>query len=463
MRTPHRLAAGLGALALVLSLAGVATADRWVPGAPTAAPQAPKVTAVPSSVTLACPGGIADPYTLGASSATASAWTSTGPATGGTAPTTLTSTAKDGHLDVPSGVVVAGQGGGELRGLSLTACTAPSGDQWVAAGSTEVGEDLILVLSNPSSVPSVVTVSEIGATGPSSTGAQSVTVPAGAVTAVMPAGWFPDESRPALHIVADGPGVSAWLQTSGLSGEVPTGATWVPTMRAATHLVIPGVSAGTSATLRIAVPGSTGAHVKVSVADENGTTALPGGELDVDATTTLDLDLSGIPAASTLVVDADVPVLAQATMREDGQGYASTGAKWASRGVATPSLAVTTVDLPARDTLLGLVDTQLGASPLRNTAQKTSSGTGALTATLVLADAGGAGASVDLGGTTVKVRAGGSVRTDLPSTATTLTASSAIHAAVVVTAQTPTGPVTGVWPLGSSGLAPLDAHVDVRP
>lgn len=466
MTTVRRLVAPACSLVLVLGLGAVASLDQWGPSAQDGSgmPAAPEVTAQPTSLTLACPGGITDPYTLGASSESASAWTTTGPGSGGAAPTTVTATAQDGHLDVPSGVVVAGQGGGDLRGLSLTACTAPSGDQWVAAGSTEVGEDLVLVLSNPSEVPSVVTVSEIGATGASTTSAQSVTVPAGQVIAVMPAGWFSDESRPALHIVADGPGVSAWLQTSGLDGETPTGATWAPTTQAGTHLVIPGVSAATSASLRIAVPGEKTAHVKVSVADENGTSALPGGELDVDASTTLDLDLTGIPqAASTLVVDADVPVVAQTTMREDGTTYGTDSGTWSARWVATPSLALTSVDLPSLDTLLTLVDAQLTATPLRATTQDSESGSGELTAALVLADAGTSGATVQVGGTSVEVPAGGSVRTDLPARASTLTASSQVHAAVVVTAQTPTGPLTGVWPLGSSGVASLSAQVDVRP
>ena len=454
------------ALLAVLGLGAAASLDEWAPASGQATPAAPEVTAVPTSVTLACPGGITDPYTLGATSETASAWTSIGPSGGGEAPTTVTATATDGRLEVPSGVVVAGQGGGELRGLSLTACTAPSSDQWVAAGSTEVGEDLVLVLSNPSQVASVVTVSEIGATGASTTAAQTVTVPAGQVVAVMPAGWFADESRPALRIQADGPGVSAWVQTSGLDGETPTGATWAPTTKADTHLVIPGVSAATSASLRIAVPGDDTAHVRVSVAGETGTTALPGGELDVDASTTLDLDLdlAGIPqAASTLVVDADVPVVVQATMREDGEAYGSGSGTWSARWVASPSVALTSVELPARDTVLSLVDTQLSASPLRSTSQDSASGSGGLTATLVLTDAGTGGATVQVGGATVEVPAGGSVDAELPAAASTLSASSPVHAALVVTAQTPTGPLGGVWPLGSSGIASLSARVDVRP
>ena len=452
------------ALVLVLGLAAVGGADRWSPAAEREAPAAPEVTAVPTSLTLACPGGFTDPYTLGASSEKASAWTSTGPVGGGQAPTTVTATATGSHLDVPSGVVIAGQGGGELRGLSLTACTQPSTDQWLAVGSTEVGEDLVLVLSNPSQVPSIVTVSEVGATGASATAAQTVTVPAGQVIAVMPAGWFADESRPALHIRADGPGVSAWMQTSGLDGETPTGATWAPTTRPGTHLVIPGVSGATTASLRIAVPGDAAAHVKVSVMGEAGTTALPGGELDVDASTTLDLDLAGIPrTASTLVVDANEPVVAQVTMHEDGKAYGSGSGTWSARWVASPSVALTQVEVPARDTVLGLADTQLRAAPLRATSQDSASGSGELTATLVLADAGTGGASVQVGDTSVTVPAGGSVNIELPAGASTLSASSPVHAALVVTAQTPTGPLGGVWPLGSSGIASLSARVDVQP
>lgn len=479
------LAVGVS-VAMAASLVAVGTADLWVPGPGDQDPDLPAYSVAPSSMTLACAPGIEDPYDAGATVAPGAAWSSQGSVTTGATPS-LSVAARDGSVSVPSGVMVAGQGGGELRGLSLLPCTAPTSDQWVAAGSTAVGEDLLLVLSNPSTVASQVSVTSYGASGESQDAPQSVNVPAGQVVVLVPATWFPDEDRPAFRITADGPGVSAWVQSSGLDGEVPTGVGTAPATTADTDLVLPGVSAGSGASVRLVVTGDQTAKVSLGVSDASGVTGLAGAEdLEVDPGVPLDVDLSGIPADPvSLVVTSDVPVVATADVRGTGAAWPDSDQEWGSRTLVVPSTATTGVDLPGADDLSGLVEEQFGAEVLRATSVETASGGGDVKVQLLLSAPAGQGATVEVGGaggesgqsgesgesggadgsrgTSVDVSAGGSVTVDLPGAAGPLSADHPVHVALVVTAGTPTGDQMAVWPLGTTGIDSLDVAVDVGP
>jgi len=362
-------------------------------------------------------------------------------------------------------VVVAGQGGGELRGLALLPCTAPTSDQWVAAGSTVVGEDLLLVLSNPSTVSSQVSVTSYGASGKSPDAPQSVNVPAGRVVVVAPATWFPDEERPAFHVVADGPGVSAWVQTSGLDGEVPTGVGAAPATTAGTDLVLPGVGAGSGASVRLVAPGDQTATVSLGVSDDTGVTPLAGAEdLEVDPGVPLDVDFSGVPADPvSLVVSSDVPVVATADVRGTGASWPDSDQEWGSRTLVVPSTAATDVDLPGVQDLSRLVEEQFGTDVVRATSVETPSGGGDVKAQLVLSAPTDQGATVEIGGSGVDVPAGGSTTVDLPGAEGALSADHPVHVALVVTAGTPTGDQVAVWPLGTTGIDSLDVAVDVGP
>lgn len=453
-------------VALVASLAAVGTADLWTPTPGGGVPDLPTVAVAPTSVTLACAPGTDDPSDAGATLAPGADWSSRGAVSGTGAPS-LTVRASDptGTLDVPTAVVVAGQGGGELRGLSLLPCTAPTSDQWVAAGSTEVGEDLLLVLSNPSTSASQVTITSYGASGRSQDAAQSVNVPAGQVVVLVPATWFPDEDRPSFHLVADGPGVSAWVQSSGLDGEVPTGLSSAAATQPGTDQVLPGVSAGSAATLRLVVPGDEGAHVSVAVSGSKGVEPLAGAEdLEVDAGVPLDVDLTGIPDdPSALVVTSDVPVVATAEVRTQGAAWPDSDQKWGGRTLVVPSTPTTSVDLPGAEVLSGLVEDQLTTDPLRATTVGTDSGGGDVAARLLVTAPADTAATVDVAGTTVDVPAGASVLTDLPADAGQLTSDVAVDVALVVRAGTPTGDLSAVWALGSAGIDTGDVAVDLQP
>lgn len=466
LRGHPRVSAALTCALAVAALAAVGTSDLWVPAPAGAALQLPTYSVAPSSMTLACAPGVEDPYDSGASVADGTQWSSRGQVTTGVTPFLTVSAAEgDGSGTVPSAVTVAGQGGGELRGLALLPCTAPTSDQWVAAGSTAVGEDLLLVLSNPSAVPARVTVDSYGATGRSQDAPQSVTVPAGEVAVLVPATWFPDEDHPVFHVTADGPGVSAWVQSSGLDGEVPTGTSGVPATSAGTDLVLPGVSAGTGATVRLLVPGDRGATVSLGVSGKSGTSALAGADdIEVDPGVPLDVDLSGIPGEDvSLVVTSDQPVVAMADIGGTGEEWPDSDQKWGSRTLVVPGTPVTALDLPGSGDVVDAVEGQLGAAVLRATSVQTESGGGDSHIRLLLSAPDGPAATVTVGGKPVEVPGGATVSVDLPARAAHLGADRAVRAAIVVTATTPTGAQTAVWPLGTTGVNALDVPVDLRP
>ncbi|MDN6794598.1 MAG: DUF5719 family protein [Propionibacterium sp.] len=465
MSTVRSRVVGIGVgVAMTASLVAVGTADLWVPAPGDRDPVLPTQRVSPSSMTLACAPGIGDPYDAGASLAPGSHWASRGTISSGAAPS-LTAMATAGATGIPSTLVVAGQGGGELRGLATLPCTAPATEQWIAAGSTAVGEDLLLVLSNPSGVASQVSISSYGAAGPSEDSPQSVNVPAGQVVELVPATWFPDQDRPAFRISADGPGVSAWVQSSGLDGEVPTGVGAAPASAPGTDLVLPGVRAATSASVRLVVPGEDTAHVSLGVSGESGMEPLAGAEnLEVEAGTPLDVDLTGVPdAPSTLVVTSDAPVVAMADMRTEGSTWPDSDQRFGARTLVVPSTATTAVDLPSLGDLQDLVKEQLGATVMRATTVSTPSGGTNVKARVVLSAPSGNAATVSLGTTGVDLPAGATMVVDLPTQAGSLSSDRAVHAAVVVDADTPTGPLGSVWPLGTTGISSLELAVDIAP
>jgi hypothetical protein len=276
--------------------------------------------------------------------------------------------------------------------------------------------------------------------------------------------------------------------------------TWAASTRAATRLALPGVSADTengTASVRLGVPGADAATVTVSVSGPEGTQALPGArDIQIDAGTTLDLDLAGLAEAAgagadggtaqsgeetgeggasgalTLLVDSDVPIVATAMETTRGEAWPDSDSTWIARTAVAPTTALTQARLPGAGTLADLIGQQMAASPGRPTTVSTPSGAGDVTVRLVLANTGDEDVGVSLDGdgadTAVDVAAGATVEVDLPDEASALSVGAApaqgtVHAAVVATVDTPTGHVSAVWPLGAAGLATQSMPVSVGP
>ena len=495
-----------------IAVAIVASASMWVSSAPATVDGVPQ-SAHPAQVQLACPSGIVDPFET-TNVAAGTTWSSLATAPVSPAPASVTG---QGGV-IPTALTLAGQGGGELAGLSAVGCAAPRTSQWIATGATTAGADMVLILSNPGPTASVVSIDGYGASGPLNAAPRQVTVPAHSSASVLLAGWFPDESALAVHVRADGGGVAAWAQASLMNGEIPQGTTLASAVVPATTQTILGVDPKGTSLLRLASP-SGEAHVSVSVADSTGVHPLAGGEATVAEGTTLDMPLDGASSDSTpitLIVTSDHEVVAQTTTITLGAPWAERASAWIMRSNATPATALTEATIPGATQIEGMGRQVLSSTPIRATSLATNSGVTNVRASLLLyapapptqaslndqgsassdapspsatpdiwaspspsagqsgtnqsgdeedAQSSGTSAStpgavaVRVGGRTVYVAPGIPTLVDLPDNGTTLSADSPIQAAVVVSADTAVGRMTTTWNVGTEGISAVSGAI----
>jgi Family of unknown function (DUF5719) len=236
---------------------------------------------------------------------------------------------------------------GNLRALVATACTAPDSDSWLVGGATVSGERLRLLLANPASSPAVVDIDVLGPDGrvPAPSG-EGVVVPAGREVPIFIDALAPGLDRVAVHVTTRSGRVRATLHDSLLRGLAPGGADDVPAAAAAAkQQVVPGVSlvngyaksaddpaAAGSTSVRVAVPGSEEAVVRVQLLDSSGAVELPrAAVVNVPAGGVADVPISGIPSGTyTAIVDADVPVVAGARIGRGDPAAAVSEFGWAA-------------------------------------------------------------------------------------------------------------------------------------
>jgi len=218
---------------------------------------------------------------------------------------------------------------GDLRGMVAGPCAAPAIEHWLVGGSTAVGSSGRLVLQNPGRTPATVTLEAWGASGPVVLGSQSlVVVPPGEQVVTMLEAIAPDQSRLVLHVTAEGGRVGAYVQHHRIEGLVPAGADLVVGggAPAATTAVSGVVSTGEAVDdphaprLDLLTPGDRSGMATLAVLGPDGPVRLRGGEevaLEPGQVTTL--PLGGLPeGVYTVVVDADVPVVAGAAVDRKG-------------------------------------------------------------------------------------------------------------------------------------------------
>lgn len=174
----------------------------------------------------------------------------------------------------------------DFRGFTAASCDEPSGSIWLVGGAMTVGRSTVLLLANPTDVPSRVSLEIFGEDGPVfAPGMSGIDVPAGGQRVVSLAGFAPGVASPVVHVTARGGRVVADLQQSIVRGLDAVG---VETIGGgsdpSSSLVIPGVrivdTIGTNRAsaladwqdigpvIRLAVPGDAGGRATVRVVPE---------------------------------------------------------------------------------------------------------------------------------------------------------------------------------------------------
>jgi hypothetical protein len=235
-----------------------------------------------------------------------------------------------GGATFATGTVASVTTDGDLRGMVAGPCAAPAVEHWLVGGNTAVGSSGRLVLQNPGRTPASVTLEAWGASGPVVLGSQSlVVVPPGEQVVTMLEAIAPDQSRLALHVTAEGGRVGAYVQHHRIEGLVPAGADLVVGGGAPSATTeVSGVTSTGEAVddlhaprLDLLTPGDRAGTANLTVLGPDGPVLLRGGEevaLEPGQVTTL--PLGGLPeGAYTVVVDADVPVVAGAAVDRKGR------------------------------------------------------------------------------------------------------------------------------------------------
>ena len=242
-------------------------------------------------------------------------------------------------VTAPSGVVNQGSqllnasqfqnaAGATLRGLAATNCQLPTNDIWLLGGSTTTGREALLILRNTTQVDSTVSLeifSEAGSVD--APGLNGIAVVAGKTTVVPLAGVVPKTKSFAVHVMANGGAVAAWIQQRTVRGLSAGGVDYVsPSPEFAKQQVIPGVfirgaaqSAKLRATsadfsdlvpvLRVFVPGAGNATVTAQIIGSTASTFGTVIRTSVNAGSVADIEIPGLKDGNYVaVVSADVEI-----------------------------------------------------------------------------------------------------------------------------------------------------------
>ena len=268
------------------------------------------------------------------------------PAAGGAAaPEVLTVSPAEGAL--VGGAQLQDVDAPDFSGLAAASCAEPSGSVWLVGGATTVGRTTLLLLANPTEVPSRVSLEIFGEDGQvSAPGMSGIEVPANGQRVLSLAGFAPGLVSPVVHVTARGGRVAAALQHSIVRGLDAVG---VETVGGGADpdasVVVPGVrildTVGTNRAgaladwqdvgpvVRIVVPGETAGRATVRVVPQTEGALGTSFDLQLEPGTVTEMPLdAGAPEGGegevgdegdahgltdgtyTVYVDADVPLVA---------------------------------------------------------------------------------------------------------------------------------------------------------
>ena len=245
-----------------------------------------------------------------------------------------------------AGVQVTRATGGVNRSLAATGCATPGTQFSFVGGSTQVGDELRLVLTNIDDSVASVDVNLLGPKGPVSTpGSNGLLVEPHSRLALDLAKLGPGQPHLTTLVTAVTGRVAAAVLTTHREGDIAKGEEWIPDSGPSSRRsVVPGlVSDATRQTLVLANPGADAANVSLQLVTKSGTVVPTNANaLVVPPTSVFSVDVT--PAlkghSGALIVTADTPVLAGVS-----QEFASTEAQpadisWSGQTGSLTSAAV---------------------------------------------------------------------------------------------------------------------------
>ena len=130
-----------------------------------------------------------------------------------------------------------------IKGLLAAPCLRPQSEFWLVGGSTVVGREALLVLTNPTSIDSTVDLQIFTENGSSaSAGLTGIAVPANEATVVPISAFVLRAESIAVHVLSRGGSITALIQQKAIRGNSASGADYVaPAPTASTKAVIPGI------------------------------------------------------------------------------------------------------------------------------------------------------------------------------------------------------------------------------
>lgn len=278
-------------------------------------------------------------------------------------------TAEAGEL-VATGGLAAGLSGTQLwlgtqeqqTGLALTPCGQALDSAWLLAGGAQPGRAERLVLINPGRAPISVDVRVWGSAGSvngeeGDPGSQIALEP-GERRIVLLDALGPGVAAPAVHVVATGGPVTAYLGDRWLEGTADQG--WelsVPTQEPASSHVIPAViasepneeaaSEAKPATLRVAVPGAESAVLQLQALTDRGPVDLPTDITVLPAEQVTDVELDDLPTGThALAVDSDEPVVLSLQLSSSASNEGRSDIAWVPATEPIAGIAGTALPQP---------------------------------------------------------------------------------------------------------------------
>ena len=130
-----------------------------------------------------------------------------------------------------------------IRGLLATPCLRPQSEFWLIGGSTAIGREALLVLTNPTPIDSTVDLEIFTENGNStSAGLSGIAVPANDTTVVPLSSFVLRAESIAVHVVSRGGSITAVVQQKAVRGNSAAGADYVaPAPASSTRAILPGI------------------------------------------------------------------------------------------------------------------------------------------------------------------------------------------------------------------------------